>query len=181
MVTSVCSVTYSSGNAESESETADRAIVQDQQIHYQKIHPLPFFDYSISRDVYIQIYEFVTTKAYVTYTVIESMTGVTFYHGTSIGYGIPADTSLSNPVQAQWYRYSGVSGIAIEQAEPNGLFSSKNTDGTWVLFIQSDGSITPIYTEHKVTTFPFKVRQTDSGVWVRADNEPVDFTIKINK
>jgi hypothetical protein len=181
LVMLVYGAAYSSGDAESDSEVADRVIVQEQQAHYQKIHPLPFFDYSIPRDVYTQIYEFVTTRAYVTYTVIESMTGATFYHGTSIGYGIPADTSLSNPLQAQWRLYNGAAGIAIEQAEPNGLFSSKNTDGTWVLFIQSDGSVTPIYTEHKVTTFPFKVRQTDSGVWVRADNDPVDFTIKVNK
>ena len=174
---------FSLGASEESTEMKDREIVHEQQSHYQKIHPLPFFDYSIPRDVYTQIYEVVTTRAYITYTVIESTTGKTFYHGSSIGYGIPADTSLTNPLQPQWGKYGNYSegGLVLEQAEPNGLFSSKNTDGTWVLFVQSDGSVTPIYTEHKVTTFPFKVRQTDSGVWVRADNDPVDFTIKVNK
>lgn len=157
------------------SEKTDSKIVNEQQKIYQKALPIPFFEYSIPRDVYIQIYEVVTTRAYITYTVIESMTGKTFFHGPSIGYGIPVDTSITNPLQVTDAYYD----LIIEQAEPNGLFSSKNTDGTWVLFVQEDGSITPVYTEHKVTTFPFKVKQ-ENGIWVRADNEPVDFTIEIN-
>jgi len=163
--------------ATADSEKEDAKLVNRQQQLYQKALPIPFFEYSIPRDVYIQIYEVVTTRAYTTYTVIESMTGKTFFHGPSIGYGIPVDTSITNPLQ-MIHIYSSVGGV-IEQAEPNGLFSSKNTDGTWVLFVQKDGSVTPVYTEHKVTTFPFKVKQED-GVWVRADNEPVDFTIEID-
>jgi len=141
--------------------------------------PVPYFDYSIPRDVLIQIYEVVTTKAYATYTVIESVTGKTFYHGPSIGYGIPVDTSLTNPLQG-YYTYNG-SGSSIEQSEPNGLFSSKNTDGTWVLFLQNDNTITPIYTEHKVTTFPFIVERLEDGSWVRSDNTPSQFTVEIKK
>jgi hypothetical protein len=164
------------GCVDANTETKDKEIVQEQQNHYQKVHPVPFFDYSISRDVYTQIYEVVTTKAYTTYTVIESMTGLTFFHGPSIGYGIPADTSITNPLQT--YGYSSGALTSIEQAEPNGLFSSKNTDGTWVLFIQTDGTVTPIYTEHKVTTFPFQVRKTAEG-WIRSDDAPVEFTINV--
>lgn len=161
------------GFAKNKSSRKEEAnVVESQQRIYSKAHPIPFFEYSIPRDVYIQIYEVVTTRAYLTYTVIESMTGKTFYHGTSIGYAIPADTSLTNP---DVYVYDGGT---VEQPEPNGLFSSKNTDGTWVLFVQKDGSITPVYTEHKVTTFPFEVVQKD-GIWVRADDKPVDFTIDV--
>lgn len=157
-------------NKSSRKEEAN--IVEQQQRIYSKVHPIPFFEYSIPRDVYIQIYEVVTTRAYLTYTVIESMVGKTFYHGPSIGYAIPADTSLTNP---DIYVYDGGT---VEQPEPNGLFSSKNTDGTWVLFLQDDGTITPVYTEHKVTTFPFAVKKVDD-IWVRADSKPVDFTIDI--
>lgn len=159
------------------SEETDSKLVNEQQKIYQKALPIPFFEYSIPRDVYIQIYEVVTTRAYTTYTVIESMTGKTFFHGPSIGYGIPVDTSITNPLQGD-YLYNGA-GATIEQAEPNGLFSSKNTDGTWVLFVQKDGSVTPVYTEHKVTTFPFVVELVN-GIWERADDSPVDFTIEIN-
>lgn len=159
----------------SSSDRADREVVEEQQSHYQKIHPVPFYDYSIPRDVLIQIYDVVTTRAYVTYTVIESITGKTFFHGPSIGYGIPCDTSLTNPRK---YTYEGGD---VDQPEPNGLFSSKNTDGTWVLFVQPDGSVTPIYTEHKVTTFPFAVKSDGAGGWIRADNKPSEFTIEIKK
>jgi len=166
---------FAEGNSDN-SEVKDRAIVQEQQAHYQKVHPLPFFDYSIPRDVYTQIYEVVTTKAYRTYTVIETITGENFYHGPSIGYGIPADSSITNPLQT--YGYASGSLTVIEQAEPNGLFSSKNTDGTWVLFIQPDGTVAPVYTEHKVTTFPFAVTPSAFG-WIRADDDPVEFTIML--
>jgi len=170
--------TCQSGEASSDSQ--DKAIVEIQQKHYLKIHPVPFYDYSIPRDILIQIYDVVTTRTYTTYTVIESITGKTFFHGVSIGYGIPADTSLTNPLKIAAKYYQG--GFAVtEQAEPNGLFSSKNTDGTWVLFVQSDGSITPIYTEHKVTTFPFAVEMNGDGSWIRADDKPSAFTIEINK
>ena len=162
------------------SDKQDRLIVEEQQKHYQKVHPVPYYDYSIPRDVMTQIYDVVTTRAYTTYTVIESITGETFFHGPSIGYGIPADTSLTNPIKTD--RTTGGSwDTVVEQAEPNGLFSSKNTDGTWVLFVQMDGSITPIYTEHKVTTFPFAVMQDDAGGWTRSDDKPSKFTVEIKQ
>ena len=170
---------FAFGSGSSSSEDKDKALVNTQQEHYQDVLPTPYFDYSIPRDVLIQIYEVVTTKAYTTYSVIESVTGKVFYHGPSIGYGIPVDTSLTNPLQGI-YVYNGA-GSTIEQAEPNGLFSSKNTDGTWVLFLQRDGTLAPIYTEHKVTTFPFVVKMLPDGSWARADEEPVEFTVEIGK
>jgi len=159
-------------------DSADRALVDDQQEHYAKVQPLPFFDYSIPRDVVIQIYKVVTAEARNTYTIIESITGETKFHGPSIGYGIPTDTQLTNPTKtAGDFKDS----TAIEQAEPTGLFSSKNTDGTWVLFVDDNGDIAPIYTEHKVTTFPFAVKKDGDGGWTRADEEPASFTITIGE
>jgi len=156
------------------SDRADREIVNNQQEHYAKVQPLPFFDYSIPRDVVIQIYKVVTAEARSTYTIIESITGETKFHGPSIGYGIPTDTQLTNPIKYER------EGATIEQAEPTGLFSSKNTDGTWVLFVDSNGDIAPIYTEHKVTTFPFAVKKSADGSWVRADNKVASFTIELD-
>ncbi len=159
-------------------ESADREVVQEQQAHYQKTQPLPYYEYSIPRDIFIQISDVVVTKAYTTYTVIESITGETKFHGPSLGYGIPADTQLTNPLQLA-RDYSG--GPVIEQAEPNGLFSSDNTDGTWVLFVQPDGNVVPVYTEHKVTTYPFPVEQDESGSWVRTEGSETNFVIDINE
>ncbi len=159
-------------------ESKDREIVGKQQAHYAKVQPLPFYDYSIPRDIMIQIYNVVTQESRNTYSVIETITGQTKFHGPSIGYGIPADVQLTNPLQPAW-SYAKNNGEVIEQAEPNGLFSSKNTDGTWVLFVDANGDITPVYTEHKVTTYPFVVKKDETGAWVRADQKKASFTVKI--
>ncbi len=161
-------------------EAQDREIVNKQQEHYAKVQPLPFYDYSIPRDIMIQIYNVVTQEARNTYTVIESITGETKFHGPSLGYGIPADVQLTNPLKPAWNR-NWNSGEVIEQAEPNGLFSSKNTDGTWVLFVDDNGDVTPIYTEHKVTVFPYAVKKSPDGSWVRADKKRASLTIQIKK
>lgn len=161
------------------SDTKDRSVVDSQQDQYGKTQPIPMYDYSIPRDIVIQIYNIVTQEARNTYTVIETMSGVVKFHGPSIGYGIPADVQLTNPLKPA-YKGSYESGI-IEQAEPNGLYSSKNTDGTWVLFVDDNGDVTPIYTEHKVTTYPFAVKQDASGAWVRADDKKASFTIKVGQ
>ncbi|KKQ56842.1 MAG: hypothetical protein US74_C0010G0003 [Parcubacteria group bacterium GW2011_GWA2_38_13] len=159
-------------------ESKDRQIVDKQQAHYAKTQPIPFYDYSIPRDILIQIYNVITQESRNTYTVIETVMGQTKFHGPSLGYGIPADVSVTNPLQPAFPRRLS-NGEVIEQAEPNGVFSSKNTDGTWVLFIDDNGDITPVYTEHKVTTFPFAVKKDETGGWIRADKKKSSLTIKI--
>ena len=124
-----------------------------QQEQYLRTQPVPVFDYSLQRDVLIQIYR-ATNEGRSTYTVVESVMGDTKFACPSIGYAIPADASLTNPLQGIYISQSGGAGV-VELPEPNGLYSSKNTDGTWILCLADGGEITPIYTEHKVTTFPF--------------------------
>ena len=159
-------------------EGKDRDVVSKQQAHYAKVQPLPFYEFSIPRDIMIQIYNVVTQESRNTYTTIETITGQTKYHGPTLGYGIPADVSLTNPLQPAWSRkWNG--GEVIEQAEPNGLFSSKNTDGTWVLFVEDNGDIAPVYSEHKVTTFPYAVKLQPDGSWMRADKKKASLTVKI--
>jgi hypothetical protein len=179
LVVIVLMVLVLAGCGRDTSESRDQALVNRQQSIYQKVQPVHIYDYSIPRSIYQQIYDVVTTRVVATYTVIESMTGVTRYEGPSVGYAIPADTSFTNPLQMthQWGR-----SVAIGQAEPNGLFASRNTDGTWVLFVDlKSGLVYPVYTEHKVTTFPFIVKKNESGQWVRADNKPIAFKLTIKK
>ncbi|NQT49171.1 hypothetical protein HQ571_00600 [Candidatus Kuenenbacteria bacterium] len=166
------------GCGRSETEKVSKK-VDEQQAHYGDVQALPFYDFSIPRDIMIQIYNVVTQEARNTFTVIETVTGVTKFRGASIGYGIPADTSLTNPLKPA-YKRANNQGEIVGQAEPNGLYSSVNTDGTWVLFVDSNGDITPIYTEHKATTFPFVVKKDDNGGWVRADNKKATMTIELN-
>ncbi len=161
----------------SDSERHDRNIVNKQQEVYQTVQPVHIYDYSIPRDVYQQIYDMTTTQALATYTVIETVTGVIKYHGPSIGFPIPADVQITNGLQP-----SGSTGVAVEQAEPNGLFSSKNTDATWILFVDlKTGIVYPVYSEHKTTCWPFIVAENEKGEWLRADNKPIGFKLSVTK
>jgi len=82
---------------------------------------------------------------------------------THIGFAIPYDTSLTNPLQLSSKRVETYSSYrilegAVEQQEPNGIFASKNTTATWVISVDADTSqILPIYVESKVTVYPYPV------------------------
>jgi len=118
---------------------------------------MPQFDWSLERNVAIQLYTARNEKV-ATWTVWRSDLGMVEGDCPSIGYPIPYDTSLTNPLQ-QTTPYS--SGSVIEQAEPNGLFSSKNSIATWVRCVVEVNNKTmeaPVYIESKVTAYPFPVK-----------------------
>ena len=46
--------------------------------------------------------------------------------------------------------------VIVQQAEPNGIFASKNTAATWVMCTGKTG-IEPHYVETKVTIYPYTV------------------------
>ncbi|HBK35257.1 hypothetical protein A2239_02420 [Candidatus Uhrbacteria bacterium RIFOXYA2_FULL_40_9] len=138
------------------SERNDQVKVQQQQAQYAVGQPVPIFDWSLERDVAIQLYQARNDRV-VTWTVWRSDTGIIEGDCPSIGYPIPYDTSLTNPLQPM----NGYSqGTAIEQAEPNGLFSSKNSIATWVrCIVDMNGNQVeaPVYIESKVTAYPYVV------------------------
>lgn len=138
-------------------ERADQDAVEQQQAHYQKAQPLPKFDYSLERAVAIQLYKARNEKV-TTWTVWRSDTGIVEGNCPSIGYPIPYDTSLTNPLQGVRVRDGGAT--TIEQPEPNGLYSSKNSIATWVrcLVKVADKTVeAPVYIESKVTAYPYPV------------------------
>jgi len=79
-----------------------------------------------------------------------------------MGFGIPYDTSLTNPTQLSNKRVAlssnhiYINGV-IGQAEPNGVFASTNTSATWVMCVNKSGAIEPHYIEDKVTVYPYQV------------------------
>lgn len=160
-------------------DSVDRQTVQAQQNTYTSRQPIPQFDWSRQRDTLIQIYQ-LTNEARSTYSVLTSQgTGQMIYACPSVGYPIPADTQLTNPltVQRYWINSTAVDGV-VEQPEPSGLYSSHNTDATWVLCVRKNGDVAPIYTEQKLTTFPFAVRYNkDTGMIEEDESSPT--TIKI--
>lgn len=138
---------------ENQAEYKDRQSVQEQQEVYQVAQPIPAFDYSLERDVATQLYR-ARNESVTTHTVWRSDMGAVEGDCQSTGYPIPYDTSLTNPLQH--YMHGGV----IEQAEPNGLFSSKNSIATWVrCIVQVNGKDVeaPVYVESKVTAYPYPV------------------------
>ena len=152
----------------------EKQAVNNQQDQLLKLYPVPFFDTSLERGIVIQLYA-IRNQARNTHAVVTSQgTGTVLWDCPSIGYPIPYDVQLTNPVK------DGGGGTVIEQPEPNGLYSSKNSDATWVLCAADDGTVTQLYTEQKVNTFPFPVSvDYTTGRIVRAGAAAV--TVDIGK
>jgi len=150
----------------------ERKQVNEQQALYNKNQPIPRYDWSLSRHLWVQFYDAqnreVTTFSYIT----PLNGGAPMFECASLGYALPRDTQLTNPHQIAWA--GGASGNygVIDQAEPNGLFTGPNSDATIIFAMNKNGTVSPVYTELKVTAFPFPVkwvRDTDypQGHWVR--------------
>lgn len=141
----------------STTESRDAKRVQQQQSQYEKGQPIPAFDWSLERDLVVKLYTVRNQKA-ATHSVWRSDRGWIEGDCPSYGYGIPYDTSLTNPIvttrttaDSSWRSDSLAT---IEQAEPNGVFASKNTAATWVMCLGEAGSLEPVYVETKVTVYP---------------------------
>jgi hypothetical protein len=91
----------------------------------------------------------------------------------SIGFPIPADTQLTNPLKPAW---SGQSPPVIEQSEPNGLYTSKNTRGTYVMCVDKRGRVVPRYHEADVEAYLIPMREVD-GMLVPVEGAEPTFTI----
>jgi len=131
----------------------DKQATERQLSQYSASQPVPAYDWSLERDLVIQLYNTRNLKA-ATHSVWRSDRGLIEGDCPSIGFGIPYDTSLTNPLKIAGYSSSS---STIEQAEPNGLFSSKNTSATWVMCAGEAGQIEPVYVETKVTVYPYPV------------------------
>lgn len=134
--------------------------VLEQQSQYTTGQPVPRFDWSLERDLLIQLYK-IRNQRVSTHSVWRSNYGTIEGDCSSVGYGLPYDTSLTNPVMATRtapesnFRPDALT--TIEQAEPNGIYASKNTNATWVMCVGEGGGINPVYVESRVTSYPFPV------------------------
>lgn len=133
--------------------TKDRRVVEQQQEQYGISQPIPVYDFSVERDLVIKLYNLRNEKV-ATHSVWRSDYGTIEGDCPSIGFGIPYDTSLTNP----WTPYYYSSGsVAVGQPEPNGIFASTNTAATWVMCVSPAGLIEPHYIEARVTVYPYPV------------------------
>lgn len=132
-------------------EKKDTKAVQAQQSQYAKAQPVPAFDWSLERDLVIKLYKTRNQKV-ATHSVWRSDYGMVEGDCPSMGYGIPFDTSLTNPLMATGRSAHSITSIG--QAEPNGIFASTNTSATWVMCVGETGLLEPLYIEAKVTVYP---------------------------
>lgn len=160
-------------------ERKDRLAVDGQQKQYAISQAVPVFEWSQERDMAIQLYRF-RNQSLRTWTVWRSDTGVVEGHCESIGFPLPYDVSLTNPLATDRYTHG-----VIEQPEPNGLFSSKHTSATWVRSVVTHGGKTlevPIYVEGKVTCYPYPVLvDYDKNRVTRADTEAPTIALEKGK
>mgnify|MGYP006419899843 CR=1 FL=1 len=127
--------------------------VARQDAQYLAAQPVPFYNYSPERDYLTQLYNLRQSNV-TTHSVWRSYDGTLLFDCPSMGFGIPYDLQLTNPLKIA--EYGSHAGYAIvEQAEPNGLFSSKNTSATWVLCVEDDGGLAPVYVEAVVNVYPW--------------------------
>jgi len=139
-------------NKSNSQDVKDKAAANRQQEQYAKSQPVPKYNWSLERHLVIELQNVRNVKA-ATHSVWRSNTGQIEGDCPSIGFGIPYDTSLTNPLKSVGNRAYALT--SIEQAEPNGIFISKNTSATWVMCSGENGSIEPIYIESKVTVYPY--------------------------
>lgn len=149
---------YEQTASEKESNIVDKQLEQ-----FSIGQPVPTFDWSLERDMVIKLYHLRNQKV-ATHSVWRSDYGMIIGDTPSLGYGLPYDTSLTNPLQLSTKRveltstYHRVDGT-IEMQEPNGIYASKNTSATWIMSVdKKTGQIMPIYTENKVDVYPYPVK-----------------------
>ena len=138
-------------------ESRDRQAVQRQQTRYGTAQPIPIYEWSLERDIVTQLYD-ARNERVATHTVWRGDTSQIEGDCPSIGYPIPYDTSLTNPLTPY---YHGGGSTVVEQPEPNGIFASKNSTSTWVrCVVEVNGKRVeaPVFIESKVTAYPFPVQ-----------------------
>lgn len=163
---------------EASQEVKDSKQANSQQSQYAKRQPIPFFDWSLERHLVIQLYQ-IRNRTVATHAVWRGMTSQIEGDCPCLGFGIPYDTSLTNPLQGYGsLSHNGAAVTSIGQAEPNGIFASQNTAATWVPCVGKSGAIEPIYVESKVTVYPYpvKVDYTTNRV-IKAGESTVKITV----
>lgn len=110
--------------------------------------------YSFERNIVIQTY-LARNNTISTYAYMFTMDGKIVEICESIGYPIPYSTQLTAPE-----KLSGVytDSSVIPNAEPNGLYPPGDAAATLVQCVNPDGTISPVYIEWYVLSFPYKIK-----------------------
>ncbi len=159
LIATLVAVTFSACGTQSAANKESEA-VERQQTQFAKGQPVPASAWSLERDLLIKLYN-LRNERVSTHSVWRSDYGMIEGECQSMGYGLPYDTSLTNPFMLTHKYISSTAGRmsgVVGQAEPNGIFASTNTSATWVMCIGAGGTLQPHYVESKVTVYPYLVK-----------------------
>jgi hypothetical protein len=105
---------------------------------------------------YKMIYELRDNPNYATYTYLVGMHNELKLLCHSVGYGIPESSQYTASESEQRVTiYSQTYTERLPQADPNGLYSSPSSQGTWVMCVGPDGKVVPVRSEPNVLTTPY--------------------------
>jgi predicted small secreted protein len=156
LLLTACSTTTGTGKESSQ--------VAQQQKLYVENQPVPAFDWSLERHMMIKLYE-ARNNAVITYSYVRNLQGQIIFSCNSIGFPIPANTQLTNPNAVQQSRVNEFNYYEVlPQAEPNGLYSSTSTMGTYVFCLNQDGTVSPTYFESDVEAHTQKLNENGTGL-----------------
>lgn len=86
--------------------------------------------------------------------------GALIFIGKCLGYGLPYSVQYTNPMKPHYRVRSGsITGIALPQADPNGLYMPTGLSATWLIMIDKNGKGRPVYIEPEIIVSPFKLTQ----------------------
>lgn len=131
---------------DSSSYTEKKAVEKQQKIFVDG-QPAPLFDWSLERHLLVEIYK-ARNEAVNTHSIVRDLNGKPFFECDSIGFPIPSNTQLTNPDKIADYSQGGFA--ILPQPEPNGLYTSPSTSGTFVFCVNEDGTVSPSYFEANV-------------------------------
>lgn len=138
-----------SGCTYEEAASKEASKVSEQQKIYVDNQPAPAFDWSLERHIFTEIYK-ARNNAVITYSYVRNLNGQVYFKCKSIGFPLSSNMQLTSPSSMQYV--SNIGRVELPQAEPNGLYSSPSTSGTYVMCLNSDGTVSPAYFEDNVET-----------------------------
>jgi len=90
-----------------------------------------------------------------TYTYTKNLNGDMKKLCDSIGFPIPYATQYTNPETT----VSDISSASvIPQADPTGLYSPTSAEGSYVMCLNPNGKISPVYVEERLIAAPFPLK-----------------------
>ncbi len=93
-----------------------------------------------------------------TVTYIADFNGHLHKFCDSVGYGIPYATQYTNPQKIDYNSETYGGNVPVPQADPNGLYSPADAEGTWVLCLDPKSKKTePVYVEPRVVVSPHEL------------------------